>query len=183
MGLVLPHLGSRLRSELHNPPSQLNTMGPLWETQEEKPQSSLNPCEMEAFCLAQLLGESYSISTCLSLQPESYCRGMVVAPVEDSKKPCAGPSGLNNWNSSSFSLKVNPGGKTLEERRSSLDAEIDSLTSILADLESSSPYKPRTQQVSGTLRKPSGKVARADCWSQFANRLVFVASRHASLPW
>lgn len=33
--------------------------------------------------------------------------------------------------------------KTLEERRSSLDAEIDSLTSILADLESSSPYKPR----------------------------------------
>ncbi|XP_012677294.2 lipoma-preferred partner isoform X2 [Clupea harengus] len=36
--------------------------------------------------------------------------------------------------------------KTLEERRSSLDAEIDSLTSILADLESSSPYKPRNQQ-------------------------------------
>ncbi|XP_076134143.1 lipoma-preferred partner [Alosa pseudoharengus] len=36
--------------------------------------------------------------------------------------------------------------KTLEERRSSLDAEIDSLTSILADLESSSPYKPRSQQ-------------------------------------
>ncbi|GAA6081998.1 lipoma-preferred partner, partial [Tachysurus ichikawai] len=37
--------------------------------------------------------------------------------------------------------------KTLEERRSSLDAEIDSLTSILADLESSSPYKSRTPQV------------------------------------
>ncbi|XP_061096884.1 lipoma-preferred partner isoform X3 [Conger conger] len=36
--------------------------------------------------------------------------------------------------------------KTLEERRSSLDAEIDSLTSILADLENSSPYKPREQQ-------------------------------------
>ncbi|XP_017279014.1 lipoma-preferred partner isoform X2 [Kryptolebias marmoratus] len=36
--------------------------------------------------------------------------------------------------------------KTLEERRSSLDAEIDSLTSILADLESSSPYKPRSTQ-------------------------------------
>ncbi|NXH13484.1 LPP protein, partial [Bucco capensis] len=50
----------------------------------------------------------------------------------------------------SFFSKVNPGGKTLEERRSSLDAEIDSLTSILADLESSSPYKPRTQQGSGT---------------------------------
>ncbi|XP_074046762.1 lipoma-preferred partner isoform X2 [Macrotis lagotis] len=41
---------------------------------------------------------------------------------------------------------VNPGSKTLEERRSSLDAEIDSLTSILADLECSSPYKPRPQQ-------------------------------------
>uniref|UniRef100_A0A3Q3LNW0 LIM domain containing preferred translocation partner in lipoma n=1 Tax=Mastacembelus armatus TaxID=205130 RepID=A0A3Q3LNW0_9TELE len=40
--------------------------------------------------------------------------------------------------------------KTLEERRSSLDAEIDSLTSILADLESSSPYKPRTTQNSGS---------------------------------
>ncbi|NXJ67673.1 LPP protein, partial [Rostratula benghalensis] len=50
-----------------------------------------------------------------------------------------------------FNVQVNPGGKTLEERRSSLDAEIDSLTSILADLESSSPYKPRTQQVSGTF--------------------------------
>ncbi|KAJ7324634.1 hypothetical protein JRQ81_017654, partial [Phrynocephalus forsythii] len=46
-----------------------------------------------------------------------------------------------------FGVQGNPGGKTLGERRSSLDAEIDSLTSILADLESSSPYKPRTQQV------------------------------------
>ncbi|XP_038605470.1 LOW QUALITY PROTEIN: lipoma-preferred partner [Tachyglossus aculeatus] len=45
-----------------------------------------------------------------------------------------------------FNVQVNTGGKTLEERRSSLDAEIDSLTSILADLESSSPYKPRPQQ-------------------------------------
>lgn len=42
--------------------------------------------------------------------------------------------------------------KTLEERRSSLDAEIDSLTSILEDLESSSPYKPRGTQVSLGLR-------------------------------
>ncbi|NXC82211.1 LPP protein, partial [Cercotrichas coryphoeus] len=50
----------------------------------------------------------------------------------------------------SYNVQVNPGGKTLEERRSSLDAEIDSLTSILADLESSSPYKPRAQQASGT---------------------------------
>ncbi|NWH34691.1 LPP protein, partial [Chloropsis hardwickii] len=49
-----------------------------------------------------------------------------------------------------YNVQVNPGGKTLEERRCSLDAEIDSLTSILADLESSSPYKPRTQQGSGT---------------------------------
>ncbi|CAI5776135.1 Hypothetical predicted protein [Podarcis lilfordi] len=45
-----------------------------------------------------------------------------------------------------FNVQVSAGGKTLEERRSSLDAEIDSLTSILADLENSSPYKPRTQQ-------------------------------------
>lgn len=44
----------------------------------------------------------------------------------------------------------NPGGKTLEERRSSLDAEIDSLTSILADLECSSPYKPRPPQGSAS---------------------------------
>uniref|UniRef100_A0A674AAY3 LIM domain containing preferred translocation partner in lipoma n=1 Tax=Salmo trutta TaxID=8032 RepID=A0A674AAY3_SALTR len=41
--------------------------------------------------------------------------------------------------------------KTLEERRSSLDAEIDSLTSILEDLESNSPYKPRNAQNSETL--------------------------------
>nr|BAC26401.1 unnamed protein product [Mus musculus] len=44
----------------------------------------------------------------------------------------------------------NPGGKTLEERRSSLDAEIDSLTSILADLDCSSPYKPRPPQGSAS---------------------------------
>ncbi|KAL7991147.1 hypothetical protein Chor_012802, partial [Crotalus horridus] len=50
---------------------------------------------------------------------------------------------------------VNSGGKTLEERRSSLDAEIDSLTSILADLESSSPYKPRSQQGIGSV---AGKI-------------------------
>ncbi|NP_001107348.1 lipoma-preferred partner [Xenopus tropicalis] len=45
-----------------------------------------------------------------------------------------------------FNVQINTGGKTIEERRSSLDAEIDSLTSILADLENSSPYKPRTPQ-------------------------------------
>ncbi|XP_053566225.1 lipoma-preferred partner isoform X1 [Bombina bombina] len=49
-----------------------------------------------------------------------------------------------------FNIQVNTGGKTIEERRSSLDAEIDSLTSILADLENSSPYKPRSQQGSGS---------------------------------
>lgn len=50
----------------------------------------------------------------------------------------------------SYDFQMGGPEKTLEERRSSLDAEIDSLTSILADLESSSPYKPRTTQNSGT---------------------------------
>lgn len=44
-------------------------------------------------------------------------------------------------------LQVKGPEKTLEERRASLDAEIDSLTSILADLEGNSPYKPRSTQV------------------------------------
>lgn len=101
--------------------------------------------------LAVSSGGSYRISACVSLQPKSYCWAWVQLR-EDSKNSCARPSGLNNRNFSFF-FQVNPGGKTIEERRSSLDAEIDSLTSILADLESSSPYKPRTQQVSGTLRK------------------------------
>lgn len=50
--------------------------------------------------------------------------------------------------------------KTLEERRSSLDAEIDSLTSILADLESSSPYKPRPVQntVTSATSSPNAPV-------------------------
>ncbi|KAF5893283.1 lipoma-preferred partner, partial [Clarias magur] len=52
---------------------------------------------------------------------------------------------------SSFGFQIKGPEKTLEERRSSLDAEIDSLTSILADLESSSPYKSRTPQNSATL--------------------------------
>ncbi|XP_078060411.1 lipoma-preferred partner isoform X2 [Mustelus asterias] len=47
------------------------------------------------------------------------------------------------------SLDVQTGKKSLDERRSSLDAEIDSLTSILADLESSSPYQPRPRQSHG----------------------------------
>lgn len=50
----------------------------------------------------------------------------------------------------SFDYQMKGPEKTLEERRSSLDAEIDSLTSILADLESSSPYKPRITQNSGS---------------------------------
>ncbi|XP_030072505.1 lipoma-preferred partner [Microcaecilia unicolor] len=52
------------------------------------------------------------------------------------------------------SVQVNPHSKTIEERRSSLDAEIDSLTSILADLESSSPYKPRIPQGSAVTSPP-----------------------------
>nr|XP_033814016.1 lipoma-preferred partner [Geotrypetes seraphini]XP_033814017.1 lipoma-preferred partner [Geotrypetes seraphini]XP_033814018.1 lipoma-preferred partner [Geotrypetes seraphini]XP_033814019.1 lipoma-preferred partner [Geotrypetes seraphini]XP_033814020.1 lipoma-preferred partner [Geotrypetes seraphini]XP_033814021.1 lipoma-preferred partner [Geotrypetes seraphini]XP_033814022.1 lipoma-preferred partner [Geotrypetes seraphini] len=51
-------------------------------------------------------------------------------------------------------VQVNPHSKTIEERRSSLDAEIDSLTSILADLESSSPYKPRMPQGSSAISPP-----------------------------
>ncbi|KAM9762664.1 lipoma-preferred partner isoform 2-T4 [Menidia menidia] len=50
----------------------------------------------------------------------------------------------------SYDYQVKRPEKTLEERRSSLDAEIDSLTSILEDLESSSPYKPRTTQNAGS---------------------------------
>ncbi|XP_069753773.1 lipoma-preferred partner isoform X2 [Narcine bancroftii] len=53
------------------------------------------------------------------------------------------------------------GKRSLEERRSSLDAEIDSLTSILADLESSSPYQPRPRQGPGasmTGSLPAGQV-------------------------
>ncbi|XP_008405895.1 lipoma-preferred partner isoform X3 [Poecilia reticulata] len=49
-----------------------------------------------------------------------------------------------------FDYQMKRPEKTLEERRSSLDAEIDSLTSILEDLESSSPYKPRGTQNSGS---------------------------------
>uniref|UniRef100_A0A8C1NVX6 LIM domain containing preferred translocation partner in lipoma n=1 Tax=Cyprinus carpio TaxID=7962 RepID=A0A8C1NVX6_CYPCA len=50
----------------------------------------------------------------------------------------------------SLGFQIKGPEKTLEERRSSLDAEIDSLTSILADLENSSPYKPRTPQNSAS---------------------------------
>ncbi|KAF7465207.1 Hypothetical predicted protein [Marmota monax] len=71
-------------------------------------------------------------------------------PLDD---PGALPSGSGNFppppplDDGAFKVQQgNPGGKTLEERRSSLDAEIDSLTSILADLECSSPYKPRPPQ-------------------------------------
>ncbi|TWW57485.1 Lipoma-preferred partner -like protein [Takifugu flavidus] len=59
--------------------------------------------------------------------------------------------------------KVKGPEKTLEERRSSLDAEIDSLTSILADLESSSPYKPRSTQtyISGYTQVRSANRTQA----------------------
>uniref|UniRef100_H2S1H7 LIM domain containing preferred translocation partner in lipoma n=1 Tax=Takifugu rubripes TaxID=31033 RepID=H2S1H7_TAKRU len=73
-------------------------------------------------------------------------------PVEDSvsfPQSSIRPYDVTNaaWN---VWLQVKGPEKTLEERRSSLDAEIDSLTSILADLESSSPYKPRSTQNSGS---------------------------------
>ncbi|TRY96456.1 hypothetical protein DNTS_027528 [Danionella cerebrum] len=66
----------------------------------------------------------------------------------------------------SLSFQIKGPEKTLEERRSSLDAEIDSLTSILADLESSSPYKHRTPQLQlifARLKrlKETGKKKRA----------------------
>ncbi|KAM3850252.1 lipoma-preferred partner [Diretmus argenteus] len=60
----------------------------------------------------------------------------------------------------SYEYQMRGPEKTLEERRSSLDAEIDSLTSILADLESSSPYKPRSSQNSGApaITSPNAPV-------------------------
>lgn len=70
-------------------------------------------------------------------------------PLDD---PIAVPPGSGNFppppplDEGAFRTQGNPGGKTIEERRSSLDAEIDSLTSILADLECSLPYKPRLPQ-------------------------------------
>ncbi|XP_076871219.1 lipoma-preferred partner isoform X2 [Brachyhypopomus gauderio] len=59
-----------------------------------------------------------------------------------------------------FGFQIKGPEKTLEERRSSLDAEIDSLTSILADLESSSPYKTRTLQntAGASAASPSAPV-------------------------
>ncbi|KAG9277741.1 hypothetical protein AMEX_G7780 [Astyanax mexicanus] len=83
--------------------------------------------------------------------------------------PMVDPSGLPSPTSfppppvlddSSFGFQIKGPEKTLEERRSSLDAEIDSLTSILADLESSSPYKPRTPQnaASASATSPNAPV-------------------------
>lgn len=67
------------------------------------------------------------------------------------------PAPLGN----SYDYQVKGPEKTLEERRSSLDAEIDSLTSILADLESSSPYKPRSTQNSGSMAPSAGSSPNA----------------------
>lgn len=70
-------------------------------------------------------------------------------PLDD---PIVLPSGSGNFppppplEEGAVRSQGNPGTKTIEERRSSLDAEIDSLTSILADLECSLPYKPRLPQ-------------------------------------
>ncbi|KAI1882873.1 hypothetical protein AGOR_G00239390 [Albula goreensis] len=75
-------------------------------------------------------------------------------PVDDvgglQSPPGGFPSPPPPTDGASFNVQVKGPEKTLEERRSSLDAEIDSLTSILADLENSSPYKPRPQQNYGT---------------------------------
>ncbi|XP_048398802.1 lipoma-preferred partner isoform X1 [Stegostoma tigrinum] len=65
------------------------------------------------------------------------------------------PTLLPDQYETSASLNVQTGKKTLDERRSSLDAEIDSLTSILADLESSSPYQPRPRQSHGVTSTSS----------------------------
>ncbi|XP_054138928.1 lipoma-preferred partner isoform X3 [Melozone crissalis] len=71
----------------------------------------------------------------------------------------------------SYNVQVNPGGKTLEERRCSLDAEIDSLTSILADLESSSPYKPRTQQ--GPHVSPASSARPEDELEHLTKKMLY----------
>ncbi|XP_040895710.1 lipoma-preferred partner isoform X1 [Toxotes jaculatrix] len=71
-------------------------------------------------------------------------------PAEDSTGFPSSPGSFPPPPVNSYDYQVKGPEKTLEERRSSLDAEIDSLTSILADLESSSPYKPRSTQNSGS---------------------------------
>ncbi|XP_072110953.1 lipoma-preferred partner homolog isoform X2 [Mobula birostris] len=82
--------------------------------------------------------------------PPPSVEGLSQIPVEFPPPPTL------DQNESSTSSDVQTGKKTLEERRSSLDAEIDSLTSILADLESSSPYQPRPRQSHGvTSSTPS----------------------------
>uniref|UniRef100_A0A3B3RXU2 LIM domain containing preferred translocation partner in lipoma n=1 Tax=Paramormyrops kingsleyae TaxID=1676925 RepID=A0A3B3RXU2_9TELE len=77
-----------------------------------------------------------------SFRPGDY--PLPLPPMEDFPLPPPPADGA------SFSVQVKGPEKTLEERRSSLDAEIDSLTSILADLENSPPYKPRPPQNYGT---------------------------------
>ncbi|KAK2835954.1 hypothetical protein Q5P01_016438 [Channa striata] len=71
-------------------------------------------------------------------------------PAEESTTFPSSPGSFPPPPMNSYDYQTKGPEKTLEERRSSLDAEIDSLTSILADLESSSPYKPRGAQNSGS---------------------------------
>ncbi|KAJ8390377.1 hypothetical protein AAFF_G00107710 [Aldrovandia affinis] len=80
-------------------------------------------------------------------------------PIDDVQSPPGGfPSPPPPTDGASFNVQVKGPEKTLQERRSSLDAEIDSLTSILADLENSSPYKPRPQQNYATMPSSSTPV-------------------------
>ncbi|XP_075901251.1 lipoma-preferred partner [Nelusetta ayraudi] len=82
------------------------------------------------------------------LEPADY--PLPPPPVEDEAPLPSPPASFPPPPTNSYDFQVKGPEKTLEERRSSLDAEIDSLTSILADLESSSPYKPRSTQNSGS---------------------------------
>lgn len=82
----------------------------------------------------KLQPDSVAHYACLGSKSHQSVHGEI-QPYDETNAAC------NGW------LQVKGPEKTLEERRSSLDAEIDSLTSILADLESSSPYKPRSTQV------------------------------------
>ncbi|XP_060933950.1 lipoma-preferred partner isoform X1 [Limanda limanda] len=81
-------------------------------------------------------------------------------PAEESTGFSSSPGSLPPPPMNSYDYQMKGPEKTLQERRSSLDAEIDSLTSILADLESSSPYKPRIAQnsVSSATSSPSAPV-------------------------
>ncbi|KAL2804837.1 lipoma-preferred partner isoform d [Daubentonia madagascariensis] len=107
-------------------------------------------------------------------------------PLDD---PGVLPSGSGNFppppplDEGAFKVQGNPGGKTLEERRSSLDAEIDSLTSILADLECSSPYKPRPPQgsTSSTASSPVSTLVTGHKRMVIPNQPPLTATKKSTL--